>query len=365
MAAAPRTLPHPRIGALTGAPILNWGILGPGDIAGSFAESVLSHTEQRIVAVGSRSHAKSADFARRHGIAAAYGSPEELVADPAVDIVYVSTPNNAHFDGAMLALRAGKHVLVEKSFATNAAEAFEMVEEAERRNLFIMEGMWPRFLPFMDSVRQALDAGLIGDPISLTADLGDYDAFDATSRMYSPELGGGITLDRGIYLAALSSALIGPAASVAAVGLRAPTGVDAHLSITLGNGRNAHAQLLATMYANTPANAYLAGTEGSIEFGSPWYLAPTITLRASDGTVLDTLHSALRGHVDALCFEAVEAARVVADGRTTSTLMPARESLSISVTLDSILRVAREGWAAQPAVSPAGDYLSTSVTSNE
>jgi len=348
MTAAPRTFPHPRTGNLTNAPILNWGILGPGTIAESFVASVLGHTEQRIVAVGSRSLVKSADFARRHGITAAYGSPEELVADPHVGIVYVSTPNNAHFDGAMLALRAGKHVLVEKSFAANATQALEMVEEAERRGLFIMEGMWPRFLPVMDSVQQALDAGLIGEPISLTADLGDYDAFDPTSRMYSPELGGGITLDRGVYLVALSSALIGPAASVAAAGLQAPTGVDAHLSITLGNGRGAHAQLLATMYAKTPANAFLAGTEGSIEFGSPWYLAPTVTLRASDGTVLDTLESPLRNHVDALCFEAVEAARTIAARGTTSALMPARESVKISATLDTVLRLARQSWAAAP-----------------
>jgi predicted dehydrogenase len=356
-----KTWSRPRTGALGDAPILNWGILGPGRIAEHFTESVTTHTAQRIVAVGSRSAAKSAAFADRHGISASYGSPEELVSDPAVDIVYVSTPNSAHFEGAMLALRAGKHVLVEKSFAANAIQARHMVDEADRRGLFIMEAMWPRFLPYMDSVRQALDAGLIGEPISLTADLGDYDEFDAASRMYSPDLGGGITLDRGIYLVALSSALIGPAASVAVVGLQAPTGVDAHLSVTLGNGRSAHAQLLATMYARTPANAYLSGTEGSIEFSSPWYLSPTITLRASDGTVLDTLHSPLRRDVDALCFEAVEAARVVGSGGTSSASMPASESLAISETLDSILRLAHEGWTAQSE----GDYLSTRVTSNE
>lgn len=354
MTSPPRTWPRPRTGKLDDAPILNWGILGPGRIADLFTASVTTHTAQRIVAVGSRSVAKSAAFAGRHGIPAFYGSPEELVADPSVDIVYVSTPNNAHHDGAMLALRAGKHVLVEKSFAADAGQARAMVEEAERRGLFIMEAMWPRFLPYMDSVRQALDAGLIGEPISLTADLGDYDAFDPTSRMYSPALGGGITLDRGIYLAALSSALIGPAASVAVVGLQAATGVDAHLSITLGNGRSAHAQLLATMYAKTPSNAYLCGTEGSIEFSSPWYLSPTITLRASDGTILDTLHSPLRRDVDALCFEAVEAARVVGSGRTSSALMPARESVRISETLDSILRLAHQGWSA----TSDGDHVS-------
>jgi predicted dehydrogenase len=345
--AAIRTLPAPRTGDLRDAPSLNWGVLGPGHIAGRFVESVSTRTGQRIVAVGSRSQAKSDDFARRHGIPTAHGSPEELVADPAVDIVYVSTPNSAHADGALLALRAGKHVLVEKAFAADAAEARQMVDEAERRGLFIMEAMWPRFLPFMDSVRQALAAGLIGEPISLVADLGDYDAFDENSRMYSPALGGGITLDRGIYLAALSSELIGPAVTVDVVGLQAPTGVDAHLGITLGNGRMAAAQLLASMYVKTPSNAYLSGTEGSIEFAAPWFLSPTITLRASDGTVLDTLHSPLRSDLDGLCYEAVEAARVIAGGGIASPLMPARESVAISETLDTILRVAHRAWAAE------------------
>lgn len=131
--------------------------MGPGSIADRFATSLTMHTKQRLVAVGSRSARRRSDFAERHGAESSYASYEALTADPAVDIIYVATPTSHHHEGTMLALRAGKHVLVEKSFAKNAGQAHEMVHEAERRDLFIMEGMWPRFLPFMDSVRQVLD----------------------------------------------------------------------------------------------------------------------------------------------------------------------------------------------------------------
>src|SRR5439155_6436746 len=177
--------PEPRT-----APSLGWGIMGPGSIAERFAKSLTSHTSQRLAAVGSRSAARSADFAERHGATASHASYHELVNDPEVDVVYIATPNHHHFEGAMLALRAGKHVLVEQPFAEKAYQAKEMVEEAERRELFIMEGMWPRFLPFMDTVRRAVEGGLIGRPTSLQADLGDYDEFDPDSNMYAKALGG-------------------------------------------------------------------------------------------------------------------------------------------------------------------------------
>lgn len=341
-------LPVPRTPDPRTAPSLGWGIMGPGSIAERFAKSITSHTSQRLAAVGSRSAARSADFAERHGVAASHASYDELVNDPEVDVVYIATPNHHHFAGAMLALRAGKHVLVEKSFAEDARQAEEMIEEAERRELFIMEGMWPRFLPFMDSVRRAVEGGIIGKPISLQADLGDYNEFDPDSNMYSKALGGGTTLDRGVYVTALASFLMGRPESVYAVGIRAPSNVDAQVSVTLGNGRAGFAQLLATMYAHTPANAYLAGTKGSLAFSPPWYLSPVVSLLDSRGKVLDTITSDLRTDVDALCYEACEAARVISAGGTSSPLMPARESLEISQTLDEILRQVHASWTDGP-----------------
>jgi predicted dehydrogenase len=311
--------------------------MGPGSIAERFAASLTAHTDQRLAAVGSRSATRSADFANRHGVARAHASYDSLLADPAVDIVYVATPTNHHHEGTLAALRAGKHVLVEKSLAENARQSREMVEEAQRTGLFIMEGMWPRFLPFMDSVRQVLEQARIGDPVCLQADLGGYEPYSPTNRMYSPSAGASVTLDRGVYLTALSSMLLGPPTSVHAVGVLAPNEVDAQVNVTLGNGRSSFAQLHATMRARTPDYALLTGTEGSIEFSSPWYLSPRVTLFDSSGGAIGSVTSDLRSDLEALCFEAAECARVIDAGGTQSHLMPPSESVSTMSTLDEVL----------------------------
>ena len=147
------------------APPLRWGVLGPGWIADQMVGSLHANTRQQVVAVGSREVCRAQDFADRHGIARAHGSYEELVADPLVDIVYVASPHSGHREHALLALEAGKHVLIEKAFARNAAEAHEIVASARSRGLFCMEAMWTRFLPGTDVT--IMGAAPMGDPLDI------------------------------------------------------------------------------------------------------------------------------------------------------------------------------------------------------
>jgi predicted dehydrogenase len=121
------------------APRLRWGVLGTGWIADRFVASIQRHSSQTILAVGSRSVESAAGFAARFGIEHGYGSYEDLVSDPNVDVVYVATPHNAHLPHALLSLRAGKHTLVEKPLALNAAQGQQIAAEAARRGLFCME----------------------------------------------------------------------------------------------------------------------------------------------------------------------------------------------------------------------------------
>jgi predicted dehydrogenase len=129
------------------APPLRWGILAPGWIAGQFAAALRRGTRQRIAAVGSRNLDRARTFADEHGAPTAYGSYDELVHDPHVDIVYVASPHSEHHRQARLALEAGKPVLVEKAFTRNAAEARDLIDLARANGLFVLEGMWSRFLP--------------------------------------------------------------------------------------------------------------------------------------------------------------------------------------------------------------------------
>ena len=184
------TLPEPRTPDPADAPALRWGILAPGHIAGHWATALREHTRQRLVAIGSRSPERAAAFARDHGVDRVHSSYEALVGDPAVDAVYVASPHSHHRDHALLALRAGKHVLVEKAFTRNAAEARELVAAASQAGLLLMEAMWTRYLPHMDVVRRALEDGLLGDVHRIVADYGVRAEHDPSHRLLDPALAG-------------------------------------------------------------------------------------------------------------------------------------------------------------------------------
>ena len=160
--------PHPNEAEnLPVAAAIRWGILGTGRIAEKFVNDVQKAAEGAVVqAVGSRTRASADAFGERFGIATRHASYEALAADPDVDVIYVATPHPWHKEATMLCLNAGKHVLCEKAFAMNAAQARTMVDLARRKQRFLMEAMWTRFRPATIKVRELLAAGAIGDPVA-------------------------------------------------------------------------------------------------------------------------------------------------------------------------------------------------------
>jgi predicted dehydrogenase len=209
-------MPASRILDPTAAPPLRWGVLGTGWIAGRFTGSLRRNTRQQVVAVGSRSVASAKAFADEAGIGRAHGSYDDLVADPEVDVIYVATPHNHHHRHALLALDAGKHVLVEKPIGLNAAEAAEIAERATERGVFCAEALWTFFLPRFDVVRQLLDDGVLGDVRTLMADHGEW--FPDTHRILRHDLAGGALLDLGTYPLAFASWVLGEPERIMAVG---------------------------------------------------------------------------------------------------------------------------------------------------
>jgi predicted dehydrogenase len=265
------------------------------------------------------------------------GSYEDLVKHSNVDIVYVSTPHPFHHQCVMLALEAGKHVLVEKPFAINAEQAKEMAQSAKQKGLFLMEAMWPRFLPAFDSVRQILSEGILGEITSVVADLGEYFRPESAHRIFSPDLAGGALRDLGVYLVSLSSLLVGTASRVTAVGQSTSTGVDAQVCMILESDRGTLSTLFTTMSARTPTSAFIAGTKGTLRLDSPFYLPGRITVTSLDRTLERTREFDIRTPSGGLCYEAAEATREIARGSTESPHMPLHESVAIIETLDRIL----------------------------
>jgi predicted dehydrogenase len=185
----PSTLPEPRTPDPRTAPALRWGVLGTGWIAERFTSAVHRHTAQRVVAVGSRSQGSARAFAEQVGAARAHPSYADLVSDPEVDVVYVATPHHLHAEHALLAIDAGKHVLVEKPFTLDAASAREVAAAAAARGVFCAEALWTLFLPRYDVVRQLLADSALGDLQTVLADHAEW--FGPEHRIQRPELAGG------------------------------------------------------------------------------------------------------------------------------------------------------------------------------
>ncbi|HEY0216943.1 MAG TPA: Gfo/Idh/MocA family oxidoreductase [Cellulomonas sp.] len=314
------------------APPIRWGILGAGNIAGAFADAVRSATRAQLVAVGSRNRDRSEHFATAHGIPTTHIGYRDLVEDPQVDAVYVATPHSEHREHALLAIAAGKHVLVEKAFTRNTGEAEEVFTAARAAGVFVMEAMWTRFLPHVAALHQVIDSGEIGEIVTLAADHGQHFPLDPTSRLYDPALAGGALLDLGVYPVSFAHDLLGTPDSVHAVGQLTETGVDGQISMILGYGARTQAVLTTTLWSKTPTTAAISGTEGTIAVEGSFYAPTSFQVRRRDGRSWSFAQPGTKG----LQFEAAEVARRVAEGATESPRMTWNDTLAVLRTMDQV-----------------------------
>jgi predicted dehydrogenase len=322
---------------MAGSP-LRWGILGTGGIAHTFVSDLRLTQSGVAAAVGSRSQSSADRFADEFGVERRHSSYESLVADPDIDVVYVATPHPMHCDNAILALRAGKPVLVEKPFAMNAQESIEMVKAAREKGLFAMEAMWTRFLPHIAVIRDWIERGLLGEIVTVMADHGQWFAEDPEFRLFAPELGGGALLDLGIYPVSFASMILGTPDRIVALIDPAFTGVDAQTSMLFGYESGAQAVLTCTLRAKSPTRAAIVGTDARIEIDGRFYGPASVTLipRSGEPTRVKSDHE---GH--GLRHQADEVARCLAAGELESPLMGLDESISIMQTMDAVQADAR------------------------
>jgi predicted dehydrogenase len=335
MPSFPEALPAARTPPSEAAPALRWGVLGTGWIADRFIRSLQRHTRQQLLGVGSRDADRSAAFAGRHGLPNSYGSYQQLVSDPDVDVVYVATPHPAHHPCAKLALEAGKHVLVEKPLALNAAQAADIARLAADRRRFCMEALWSFFLPRFDVVRQLLDAGALGAIRTVQAEYGEY--FTADHRIMRPDLAGGPLLDLGTYPLSLATWVLGAPERVVAAGQPHPAGVNGQAAIILCDPAGNQAVLHTTLFSNTPTTATVAGTEGTLTLPGPFYQPGDLVVTSADGDRQLTFTEPQTAH-DALHFEAAEVARCITDGRLESPVRPLTESITTLQVMDEVRR---------------------------
>lgn len=317
------------------APAIRWGILGAGGIAHKLAQAVNQHTASTVTAVASRTPGKAAAFAQAEGVEHAFDSYEDLLASGQVDAVYVATTHNDHHTPALLAINAGIPTLVEKAFTQNAGQARQVLEAANASSVYVQEAMWTRWLPHIVALRETIARGDIGDVITVQADHGQPIAH--VDRMKRPDLAGGALLDLGIYPVSFAFDMLGRPDAVTAVGQLTEAGVDGQVSMVFdyaasAQGPSAQASLTTTMWARTPCQAVIAGTEGRIEVADTFYAPSTWRLTRKDGTSWE-----YDGRVDnGFQYEAAALARNVAEGRTEPEELSHAQTLAIMETLDAI-----------------------------
>jgi predicted dehydrogenase len=325
----------PNNGSGTSDGRLRWGILGTGFIADLQVRDLVDNGFA-VQAVGSRSLETSQAFASRFGIPTAHGSYEDLAADPDVDVVYVATPHVFHHENALLALNAGKHVLVEKAFTINARQAQEIVDLAAGKGLVALEAMWTRFLPHMARLREIVAGGTLGEVRKVVASHNQDLPKDPAHRLNDPALGGGALLDLGVYPVSFSFDVFGAPQRILASAALTATGVDRQTAAIFeyADGQ----QALVDCALDTAGNnrAAIIGTGGWVEIESVWYNPTPFTRYDASGNIVERFDEPVQGR--GMQYQAAELERLVREGLTAGTLLPPGESVAIMAALDEVRR---------------------------
>ena len=268
---------------MTSKKIFNWGVVGPGKIAHKFVEDLLTLPNARLHGVASRSLDRAQEFANKYDAPYAYGSYEELVNCPELDVVYIATPHSGHCKNTLLFLNSKIPVLCEKPMGVNPPEVQQMVAVARNQETYLMEALWTRFLPAIQKVITLIKEDQIGEVLTIKADFGFQATFDPKSRLFDPELAGGALLDIGIYPAFLATLIFGKPNSVKATAFLGSTGVDESNGMLLGYPSGKMAILTSTILHETATVAEIYGTKGKIMIPSRWHESKTVALIDADG----------------------------------------------------------------------------------
>ena len=319
-----------------------WGILATGKIAHTFARDLAVAPGAELVAVGSRRIASAEAFAAEHG-GTPYGSYEELVADPDVDVVYIATPHALHLENARLCFEAGKHVLCEKPLTLASAEAEEMVRLAAEHDRFLMEAMWTACQPGILTLRERLRSGEFGTPRHLHAELGFRVDAPPEDRMLNPALGASALLDMGVYPLTFAHLMLGEALDLAAHAALSGEGIDLDVAIVGRYPGDALATLTASMTSWSSRRAGIATDLGRIDVDDFHHPSQITFTSYETGDTNDTVVIAEPRPIDhpptlgrGYAHEIVEVGRCLEAGLRESPLVPHAQTLAILRQMDDV-----------------------------
>lgn len=249
---------------------VRWGIVGTGAIAESFAAALSLVNGAVLHGVTSRTSGRADAFASRFGVLHAYRGYDQLLQDTAIDIVYVATRNEYHYEDSLAAIAAGKAVLCEKPFTLNAEQGRCVIEAARRRGVFCMEAMWMRCSPAVHEVLELVRSGVLGSPRFVSAQLGYPIEFDPLDRVFAKP-GGGALFDYGVYPLSFVQALLGRPTRISSIVCIGPTGVDDQFTAVLEYESGCQATIAASLRSQLSNRVAIHGTDGIVDDVGPLY----------------------------------------------------------------------------------------------
>lgn len=315
---------------------MKFGILATGNIANSMAKAVQNLEEIECRAAASRSYDRAKDFADKWGFEKAYGSYEELVNDPEVELIYVASPHSHHYAHAKLCLEHGKHVLLEKAFTVNASQAEELIALAKEQGLLLAEAFWSRYMPTRKILDDLIAQGKIGEVQAVTADFGA--PLSHKERMWNPELAGGALLDLGVYPINFALQVFkSPVKKIMSDAVMTELGVDSMNGTTLTFEDNKIAILHSNMLSYMPNRGVVYGDKGYIEF---YELNNCREIRVYDENKEMTASYPAPEQINGYEYEVLACIRAIEAGQNECEEMPHSETMRLMRILDEV----RKQW---------------------
>jgi len=312
---------------------INWGIIGLGNIANTFASDLKLVDNANLFGVASRNIDRAIQFSKKHNADKYYTSYKELVKDPSIDAVYIATPHTFHFENTMLCLSQGKSVLCEKPMGINSKQVELMVAKAQSKQLFLMEALWTRFIPATKKVINLLAENAIGSIKEVHADFCFKGDTDPNRRITNKTLGGGSLLDVGIYPLYLSLLTLGIPEQISATAQMTETEVDSHCKMLLSYNNGSKALLESSIVKESPVEAIIYGDKGTITIHSPFHHSKKITL--SQNNQPDEVFN-IEYIGNGYYHEIEEVTNCLLNGTLESTKMPYSMSLNLISLIDRI-----------------------------
>lgn len=311
--------------------MVKWGFIGLGKIAHEFAMDLQLVDGAELTAVASRDYKKAELFAFKYNAKTAYGSYQEILKDGEVDILYIATPHNSHFQLAMAAMNAGKHVLCEKPLAVNGSEVKQMIRCSEKNGVFLMEAFWSQFNPSIVEVLRQIKSGIIGKVRSVHADFSFITEAPDSSRLINPDLAGGALLDIGVYPLFLAYSILGIPDQIVASSRFHSSGIDLQTSAIL-KYKEGMANVACDFTSNSDMKARIYGTKGNIIIDPIWHQADGFS------TIIDDLnkHYSFPRRGKGYTHEIEKCMRCITEGRTESALWTHQNSLDLISICDKI-----------------------------